>query len=59
MQIFGIITAGILLILSGMNAVLGAFGAMVIGWATFQFYGRRHTTSLETPWDSLRRILQR
>ena len=57
MQVFGIITAGILLILSGMNAVLGAFGAMVIGWATFHFYGRHHTTIMETPWDSLRRIL--
>ncbi|MCS5538274.1 MAG: amino acid permease, partial [Candidatus Poseidoniaceae archaeon] len=52
-QIFGISSGLLLIIMMGSKAFIGAGAAIALGvflWAT---YGRRHHISRETPWNSL------
>ena len=56
MQIFGIISGGILVFVMGEKAILGGLAAVVIGVATYYIYGKKHYKMSTTPFQTFRQM---
>jgi amino acid transporter len=55
-QIVGIIAGGVLVFIMGEKAILGGIGAVVIGVATFNLYGKRHYKNRTTPFQTFTQL---
>ena len=51
-QYFGILSTLVLLLLMGLQAIIGAGTAIVLGIILYASYGRKHVTITERPWDT-------
>ena len=54
LQLFGIISGSLLLYFMGMEAVIGAATAAVVGWLIYQSYGKKHQSHKVSPWETFR-----
>ena len=57
MQIFGIITGIILLVMMGSKAYIGGLAAIILGVVIYKTYGSGHVNPEITPWDTFRMML--
>ena len=57
MQIFGIISGGVLVFVMGEKAIYGGLAAVVIGVATYYIYGKKHYQMSTTPFQTFRQML--
>jgi amino acid transporter len=57
LQLFGIISGVALLYFMGIEAVLGAVTAFIVGGAIYQGYGKNHINPKITPWATFRLML--
>ena len=55
-QIFGIISGGVLVFIMGQKAILGGFAAVIIGVATFNLYGKKHYQNRTTPFQTFTQL---
>ena len=53
-QYFGVISTLILLYLMGVEALIGAGTAIILGMILYKSYGKNHATITERPWDTLK-----
>ncbi|DAC26785.1 MAG TPA: amino acid permease [Candidatus Thalassarchaeaceae archaeon] len=51
-QYFGILSSLTLLILMGINALIGAGSAIILGLILYASYGKNHVTNTERPWNT-------
>ena len=51
-QYFGILSTLVLLLLMGLQAIIGAGTAIVLGLILYASYGRKHVTITERPWNT-------
>ena len=56
MQIFGIISGGVLVFIMGQKAILGGLAAVIIGVATFKLYGKKHYQNRTTPFQTFTQL---
>ncbi len=54
LQLFGIISGSLLLYFMGMEAVIGAATAAIVGWLIYQGYGKKHQSHKVSPWETFR-----
>ena len=57
MQIFGIISGGVLVFVMGEKAIYGGLAAVVIGVATYYIYGKKHYQTTTTPFQTFSQML--
>ena len=55
-QIFGIISGGVLVFIMGQKAILGGLAAVIIGVATFNLYGKKHYKNRTTPFQTFSQL---
>ena len=55
-QIFGIISGGVLVFIMGQKAILGGLAAVIIGIATFKLYGKKHYQNRTTPFQTFTQL---
>ena len=56
LQIWGIFAGGVLVYMMGSKAIIGGFGAVVIGLATYSIYGSKHYLARKTPYQTFREM---
>jgi amino acid transporter len=56
LQIWGILAGGVLVYMMGSKAIIGGFGAVVIGLATYSIYGSKHYLARKTPYQTFREM---
>lgn len=56
LQIWGILAGGVLVYMMGSKAMIGGFGAVVIGLATYSIYGSKHYLARKTPYQTFREM---
>ena len=56
LQIWGILAGGVLVYMMGSKAIIGGFGAVVIGLATYSIYGSKHYLARKTPYQTFKQM---
>ena len=56
LQIWGIFAGGVLVYMMGSKAIIGGFGAVVIGLATYSIYGSKHYLARKTPYQTFKQM---
>ena len=56
LQIWGILAGGVLVYMMGSKAIIGGFGAVVIGLATYSIYGSKHYLARKTPYQTFKEM---
>ena len=56
LQIWGIFAGGVLVYMMGSKAIIGGFGAVVIGLATYSIYGSKHYLARKTPYQTFKEM---
>jgi len=56
LQIWGMLAGGVLVYMMGSKAIIGGFGAVVIGLATYSIYGSKHYLARKTPYQTFREM---
>ena len=56
LQMWGIFAGGVLVYMMGSKAIIGGFGAVVIGLATYSIYGSKHYLARKTPYQTFREM---
>lgn len=57
-QWFGIISGLVLIYLMGIKAIIGGAAAIILGFALWLSYGRKHAVERETPWNTVTKLMR-